>query len=281
MKIIKKIYRKSRGISPVIATILLIGLTVIAGIAVALVMFGIVNTPDPLKVEVVGISNFETTDSDFLIDQFSVTLENKERTNVQIEPNAFLLSFINQTEITGWSLDTGEDTILLPALNSETFTLKCDSTSDQNELTPNNDSIFIDVTIFPEGSTNPRNAKTFKSDILKVGNTIGPVSLTPLLSTTDFGSGGLILNFSVSNIGSTDLNLVLEISASPNEDFYMTVNGENKTQYSFTITKYSTNTFPVGTFTVKPKTGAVAGLCLIGYSIGTQAIDVIELTYTG
>ena len=104
MKIIKKIYRKSRGISPVIATILLIGLTVIAGVAVALVMFGIVNTPDPLKVEVIGISNFKTTDSDIFIDQFSVTLENKERTNVQIDPYAFVLSFINLTEIHSPSL---------------------------------------------------------------------------------------------------------------------------------------------------------------------------------
>jgi hypothetical protein len=85
----------------------------------------------------------------------------------------------------------------------------------------------------------------------------------------------------VSNIGSTDLNLVLEITASPNEDFYMIVNGENKTQYSFTITKYSTDTFPVGTFTVKPKTGAAIGNCIIGYSIGTQAIDIIVLNYEG
>ena len=72
MKTINKIRRKSRAVSPVIATVLLIGLTVVAGVAVAIMLFGAVNTPDPIKVSVLSISDFETTDNDIYIDQFSI-----------------------------------------------------------------------------------------------------------------------------------------------------------------------------------------------------------------
>ena len=73
-----------RGISPVIATVLLIGLVVVAGLGVALVMFGTINTPDPLGIEVVAISSFETTDSDTKVDRFYITLQNTERTSIDI-----------------------------------------------------------------------------------------------------------------------------------------------------------------------------------------------------
>ena len=63
-KISTMIFKKRKAISPVIATVLLIGLVVLAGLGVALIIFGTINTPDPLKVEVVSISSFETTDEE-------------------------------------------------------------------------------------------------------------------------------------------------------------------------------------------------------------------------
>ena len=48
--------RKKRAISPVIATVLLIGLVVVAGVGVAVVMFGTINSPDPLKLDIISIS---------------------------------------------------------------------------------------------------------------------------------------------------------------------------------------------------------------------------------
>ncbi|MCK4847491.1 MAG: hypothetical protein KAT16_00540, partial [Candidatus Heimdallarchaeota archaeon] len=61
--------RRKRAVSPVIATVLLIGLVVVAGLGVALVMFGTINTPDPLKIEFLSVSSFETTDGDYKVDR--------------------------------------------------------------------------------------------------------------------------------------------------------------------------------------------------------------------
>ena len=74
MHILHSYKKKSRGVTPVIATVLLIGLVVIAGIGVALVIFGTINAPPPMKVSILSISDFETTDDNTLIDHFSVTL---------------------------------------------------------------------------------------------------------------------------------------------------------------------------------------------------------------
>lgn len=289
MKLIEKIYRKSRGISPVIATVLLIGLTVVAGVAVAIVMFGVVNTSDPLKVEVQSISDFKTTDNDILVDQFSVTLENKERSNVRIEADAFLITYANRTEIPEWSLDIDFDSILLPALNIETFTLTCDPTFDYAELIPQDDSIYIEVTVFPEESTNPRNAKTFRSDILWIGDTIGPVYLNSQLSATNFGITGYNFSFTVVNNGSTDLDLRLEFSTDSSESLYFVINRNNQTnQHYFSLEGYSTTNFSSDTFTIMPTAQTIIDndyFILITLwdqaSISLLASTGIILTFTG
>ncbi|MFX0087701.1 MAG: archaellin/type IV pilin N-terminal domain-containing protein [Candidatus Hodarchaeota archaeon] len=288
MKLIGNIYRKSRGISPVIATVLLIGLTVVAGVAVAIVMFGVVNTSDPLKVEVQSISDFKTTDNDILIDQFSVTLENKERSNVRIEADAFLVTYSNRTEIPEWSLDLDFDSIILPALTIETFTLACNPIYDHAELSPQNDSIYIEVTVFPEESTNPRNAKTFKSDILWIGDTIGPVYLISQLSATDFDITGYNFSLSVTNNGSTNLDLRLEFSTDSSESLYFVINGNNQTIHYFSLDGYSTTNFSSDTFTLMPTAQTIVDndyFILITLwnqaSINLLASTGIILTFTG
>jgi flagellin-like protein len=289
MKLMENIFRKSRGISPVIATVLLIGLTVVAGVAVAIVMFGVVNTSDPLKVEVQSISDFETTDNDILIDRFSVTLENKERSNVRIESDAFSITYSDRTEIPEWNLDLDFDSIILPALTVKTFTLACNPTYDHAELIPQNDSIYIEVTVFPEDSTNPRNAKTFKSDILWIGDTIGPVYLTSQLSATDFGVTGYNFSFSVTNNGSTYLDLKLEFSTDASESLYFVINGNNQTNlHYFSLAEYSTTNFSSDTFTIMPTIQAITDhdyFILITLwnqaSINLLASAGIILTFTG
>ncbi len=288
MKLIENIYRKSRGISPVIATVLLIGLTVVAGVAVAIVMFGVVNTSDPLKVEIQSISDFKTTDNDILIDQFSVTLENRERSNVRIEADAFLLTFSNRTEIPEWSLDLDFDSVILSALTIETFTLACNPIYDHAELVPHNDSIYIEVTVFPEENTNPRNAKTFRSDILWMGDTVGPVYLISQLSATNFDINGYNFSFSVTNNGSTTLDLLLEFSTDSKESLYFVINGNNQTKHYFSLAGYSTTNFLSDTFTLMPTAQAIVDnnyFILITLwnqaSINLFASTGIILTFTG
>jgi FlaG/FlaF family flagellin (archaellin) len=243
-----KYLKRSRAISPVIATVLLIGLVVIAGLGVALVIFGTINTPDALKIEVVSISSFETTDNDYLIDKLDITLENEERTNVLVKIDGFSLLYMNQTEIQGWYMDLAQQEILIPALTIQTIPIACDNSIDQNELVAQNTTIYIDVTVFPEGKDDSRHAEIFRSDLLLVGDTYGPLTLIAENPSDLFGKEGLIMNFSVSNNGSTDLNLKLDFSTDATDKIFFIINGVNKTTHSFSLSGFGITNFQFDLF---------------------------------
>ena len=245
---------RSRAISPVIATVLLIGLVVVAGLGVAFVLFGTINAPDPLKVEVVSISSFETTDYDYLIDKFDVTLENKERTSIRVKVDGFSLLHMNRTPIQGWTMDLEQQEILIPALAIQTIPIACDNSIDQDELIPQNMSIYIDVTVFPVDKDDSRFAKTFRSDILLVGDTYGPLTLNVNNPSDIFGTEGLTMNFSVSNNGSTDLNLKLEFSTDAADKIFFLINGVNTSYHSFSLNGFSSTTFQSDLFQLNTTT---------------------------
>ncbi len=253
--------RKKRAISPVIATVLLIGLVVIAGLGVALVMFGTINAPDPLKIEVLSVSSFETTDGDYNVDRFDITLYNNERTNARIEMDAFsLLNFSDQLkEIPGWEMDIGQSEIIIPALTIQTITLACDNTLDEFELEPQNTTIYIDVTAYPADSNNPRSAKIFRSDILTIGDTFGPVSLSSFGIGSSFDQSGLTLNFSVVNNGSSDLDLRLDFTTDSFSKIFYKINGVNSTSHSFTLDGFKTTIFLDTLFQINSTSLAVFG----------------------
>ncbi len=278
--------RKKRAISPVIATVLLIGLVVVAGLGVALVMFGTINTPDPLKIEILSISSFETTDGDYKVDRFDLTLYNTERTNVRIETDSFTLLYSNQTEIIGWEMDLGQPEIIITALTIETITLACDNTLDEFELEPRNTTIYIDVTAYPAESNNPRLAKTFRSDILTIGDTVGPVSLSSLTVGSSFDQSGLVLNFSVANNGSSDLDLRLDFSTDSFSKIFYIINGVNSTTHSFTLDGFKATVFPDTLFQINTTSLAVFGenyLILVtlwdNESMDLLASEALLLTY--
>lgn len=243
---IKYLYRKkSRGVTPVIATVLLIALVVIAGIGVAIIIFGTLNTPAPMKVSVLSISDFETTDGNILIDQFTVTLENKERTHLRLETDAFALEYSNGTPISGWSMNIKHDEIFLLAGEIRDIPLICDPNLGQ-ELIPKNDSIYIEITVFPKDSTSRRSAKIFRSDVLIIGDTYGPMLLEAQGISFVLTDAGLDINYTVVNYGSSDQELLLEFSSSSlessienPEELIFSINGVNKSSSSFTIGGYS------------------------------------------
>ncbi len=279
--------KKSRAVSPVIATVLLIGLVVIAGVGVALVIFGTVNTPAPIKLDVLYISEFATTDDNILIDQFSVTLQNEERTHVRIELDGFELTFQNGTSIPGWSVNLEVSEILLQARTIRDIPLVCDTINGQ-ELTPQNETIYITVTVFPEGSTSERSAKTFQSDLLVVGDTTGPFSLGLQVSTTNLGSTGLNMNFSASNNGSTNTELSLEFFTGSPESIFFVVNGTTRDRHYFSLARYSSTTFPDDVFLVNATSQATVDdnyLVLVYLwresDLTILASASVVLTYTG
>ncbi|MHA1206700.1 MAG: type IV pilin N-terminal domain-containing protein [Candidatus Hodarchaeales archaeon] len=262
-RIMKKLLsykQKKRAVSPVIATVLLIGLVVIAGLGVALVMFGTINAPDPLKIEVISISSFETTDGDYNVDRFDITLYNNERTNARIEMDAFSLqNFSDQTEIPGWEMDIGQSEIIIPALTIQTITLACDNTQDEFELEPMNTTIYIDVTAYPADDNNPRSAKTFRSDILTIGDTYGPVSLSSFSVGSSFDQSGFTLNFSVTNNGSSDLDLRLDFTSDSFGKIFYKINGVNSTSHSFILNGFKTTIFPNTLFQINATSLAAFG----------------------
>ena len=284
-KISTLIFKKRKAISPVIATVLLIGLVVLAGLGVALVIFGTINTPDPLKVEVVSISSFETTDDDYLVDKFVVTLYNKERTNIRLQTDAFSLSFFNRTEIPGWFMDLDSQAIIIPALNLVDIPLSCDASEDLAELTPTNTTILIYVTVFPEDSNDPRSAETFRSDVLTIGETYGPFSLVTLDPSPTFGLEGLTMNFSVSNSGSSDLDLKLRFSTSASEKFFFIINNQNSSTHYFSLSGFASTSFQTDLFQLNSTALATQDTYLIFVSLLDNnnqkllALDILTFTF--
>ena len=243
MKKIVSYLRKKRAISPVIATVLLIGLVVVAGLGVAIVMFGTINAPEPIKIEYLSISSFETTDEDYNVDRFEVTIHNIERTNIRIESDAFTLSYLNGTEIPSWYMDLDQSEIKIPALSIETIPLACDNSLNEFELVPQNTTIRIETIIYPAESNDPRLAKTIRSDVLNIGDTVGPVNLRSHTASSTFDQSGLTLNFSVTNNGTSDLDLRLDFSTdSFNKVFYI-IDGINSTSHSFKLNGLASTTF--------------------------------------
>ena len=139
-------------------------------------------------------------------------------------------------------MDEDQSEIELSPSEVRTISLACDNALNEYELEPGNSTIYIDVTVYPAGNTNPRSAKTFRSDILTIGDTIGPASLLSTTEGLSFAQSGFNLNFSVSNNGSSDLNLRLEFATS--EEIYTVINGANSTAHSFTLGKFETTSFP-------------------------------------
>lgn len=286
MKIIHLWQRKSRGVTPVLATVLLIALVIIAGIAVAVVLFGTINAPDPIDMRILSISEFETTDSNIYIDQFSVTLQNTERTPVRIRKgDGFALEFSDGTPIPGWTLNLDQDELFLHGNTILDLPLICDPTVGI-ELTPENDTIYIEVTVFPKDSTNERSARTFRSDLLSVEDTYGPTFFDTQDSYTAFGAAGLNVSFTLINNGSIDLDLFLEFTTDSDESIFFEINDKNQTIHSFSLPKYSTTNFSADTFTVKPNQATVDDylVFIILYDnadFEPLSIIILSLTYSG
>ncbi len=155
---------------------------------------------------------------------------------------------MNQTQIQGWYMDIDQQEILLRALTIQTLPIACDNTLDQDELVAQNTSIYIDVTVFPVGKDDSRFAETFRSDILLVGDTYGPVTLIAKNPNDVFGNEGYTMNFSVSNNGSTDINLKLEFSTDATDKIFFLINGVNSSTHSFSLNGFRSTNFQFDLF---------------------------------
>jgi hypothetical protein len=281
---IRQLWRvKTRGVTPVIATILLIGLVVVAGIAVAVVMFGTINSPAPIEVDILAISDFETTDTDVLIDRLSATIHNAERSNIRIESDAFTLEYVNRTPIVGWTMYPDQAIYLSPR-EIVTVDLVCDQTAG-DQLTPAQGTIYITVKVFPQDSTNERSAQSFKSELLSVGNTNGPIFLESQYASLDLEDSGLDIKFTITKSGSAVQDLELELYTDSPKNLTFLLKGVNRTAISFAVAGFGNIIFNC---TVFPTTLAnvddnylVSAFLWGQEGLGLIQIDSLNLVYRG
>ena len=99
----------------------------------------------------------------------------------------------------------------------------------------------------------------YRSDILTIGDTFGPVSLSSFVVSSSFDQSGLTLNFSVSNNGSSDLDLRLDFSTDSFSKIFYKVNGVNSTSHSFTLDGFKTTIFPDTIFQINSTSLAAFG----------------------
>jgi len=196
-------------------------------------------------VRILSISDFKTTDTNILIDQFSLTLHNTERTNLRVEADAFALEYKNGTPIPGWNMYQSE--IYLSARMIEDFTLVCDPTYGI-ELPPDHDSIYIEVTVFPKDSTSERSARTFRSNLMLIGSTYGPIDLEYQASTLNLVDAGLTINFTTTNNGSADQSFLLDLYTNSPENITFRIDGINRSAASFSVFGFNKTTLSLTVF---------------------------------
>jgi hypothetical protein len=85
------------------------------------------------------------------------------------------------------------------------------------------------------------------------------VSLSSFSVGSSFGQSGLTLNFSVTNNGSSDLDLRLDFTSDSFGKIFYKINGVNSTSHSFTLNGFKTTIFPNTLFQINATSLAAFG----------------------
>jgi flagellin-like protein len=165
MKLIKR-----RAVSPIIATMLLIAVTILAGVAVVSTVYLVMTAEDPLSITISKPEYYASTESekaffDPLVDNILVPITNNNR-----EPLFYNLDEVEVYNATSdepldrWSVSNANRVIV--AQGQETIYLEFDTEGrfDQDELT-NSDEIYFKIPVKKE---NQQNYEIFTSPNFKV-----------------------------------------------------------------------------------------------------------------
>ncbi|MFX0116147.1 MAG: archaellin/type IV pilin N-terminal domain-containing protein [Candidatus Hodarchaeota archaeon] len=229
---------KRRGMSPLLATILLIALVIVGGALVFIVLSGLFTQNAPLDLEVEAISDFKSEDGDIQVDRFQVSIKNL-RTETALIKMSEIEVFIqdqdnddNYMQLAGWrAVETANEYLIS---GKETINIDLHCINPDHELFPRVDVIRVDFNAYRSNDRDgtPTN---FKSGGVRVGQTYGPVGLS-IQSSHTLDSN---LTLTVSNNGTTDLDLVVELSG--------------KAEFLFNNTPYRTSTaFSLEGITINP-----------------------------
>lgn len=201
---------RKKGISPLIATILLIALVVAAGAITFLVLSGIMFQETPVDLEIAAISDFRSENDDIRVDRFTVSVKSLNTQSAVIKRDE--IKVFNKTamdvELTGWRILGTTDEFFISGKETINLVLYC--LNPNHELLPRADRIQVQMNAYRSSGSDIK-PKVIKSPIVVVGQTYGPLSI----STESISLGTLEWNLTLNirNNGTTDLDLIVELQA--------------------------------------------------------------------
>ena len=143
----KKVFHRHRSITPVVAMILLVGITIIAGAVIFLTVIVGLNAQDPIQFTV-SVGNFQTTKTSTLnydtkIDTLTVTIYNNGKRPIEIDAGQVYLNtsnpFTPSTRVSGgW---TSTSTLILYSGDSANVVIS--TTYSNAQLTPGSTYIAV------------------------------------------------------------------------------------------------------------------------------------------
>lgn len=239
----KPLLSKCRGVSPIIATILLIALVIVGAAVTFIVLSGIFTQTTPIDLEIESISDFRSENGDVLVDRFTISIKNVRTEPAIIQTNEIKVNNMTidvngipeNTQLAGWQVLSDLDEHTISGEETLNLDLRCINTND--ELIPQFDRIKVSFAAFhsddPDGTIT-----SFSSSVVQVGETYGPVAL--LVSSTHIvGSGAsndTNLDLTLVNNGTTDLDLLVEVRGET--QFLFNGSDSYMTQASISLNSY-------------------------------------------
>lgn len=224
MNSLLKLKRKSRAISPLISTVLLIAIVVIGGVIVGTVLFASLSAPTPVEIQITEVINYGSRDEgtvfdpiDGEIDEFTIIIQNTGRNTVIFPTNN--LYVLNNTDlissnpiIPSWSANFDSTIVSIAGYNSIRIQMVC--SSDNRELSVG-DRIIIRINgTSPENPPNGYKVKTFESIPFTVKDISGPLEILNVesLSSLSFVSvTSISIEIQVKNWGSLPIDVTVEL----------------------------------------------------------------------
>ena len=204
---LRRIKRSSRGLSPIIAEILLIGLTMLAGAVTFGTVIVVLNAKEPILVSIDSFSDFKLVNStsSTRYNSFSFVLDNGGKRAVGFLHTDFEL--YNNTggtknPLSNWSIARDYE---LSALQSYYITISSNSTQPEDWLSFNS-SITLQITVYGLDQSYSKADKSTISNSVTIGSSYvssGPLVLKNNQTTNNFAE----LNATVSTYNSIKIDV--------------------------------------------------------------------------
>jgi flagellin-like protein len=145
-------FTKKRGVSPVIAAILLIGVTILAGVIVTSTVLLVMNTEEPISIIISKPENYASTEDDIafydpLVDSMIIPITNDMREPLIMDTRQVYIYNASDDEILDrWYVSVDDDFIPFQGQESLFLNLKTEGKFDTQELSPG-DQFYVTIPV--------------------------------------------------------------------------------------------------------------------------------------